>query len=252
MPGVSVITPTGGRPQAFRLAEKYMASQTYRGPLEWIVVDDCIRPTVCTMKQIQVHVRVEPFWEARGKITLARNMAVGVRVAKHPRIVVWEDDDWYGPKWLEICLNRLERAPLVGENSSRYYNIPRRCFAEFPTRRHSSLCQTAFRREIIPLVESSYLRAVTHVDLDIWGRWDGPKILETPSGQCVGIKGLPGRPGVGVGHRPTGGNWTSDPRGDLLSVWIGKDADNYYAARQQPGAGNIHVARPGSVQVPVV
>jgi hypothetical protein len=42
----------------------------------------------------------------------------------------------------------------------------------------------------------------------------------------VGIKGLPGRAGLGVGHRP-GTGWTPDPDFVRLRSWIGDDVDSY-------------------------
>ena len=38
--GVTLITPTGYRPEAFGLCIEYVWRQTYNGPLQWIVVDD--------------------------------------------------------------------------------------------------------------------------------------------------------------------------------------------------------------------
>jgi hypothetical protein len=47
---IVLVTPTGDRPEAFALCEKYVASQTVK-PDVWIVVDDGEVPAVCTMKQ---------------------------------------------------------------------------------------------------------------------------------------------------------------------------------------------------------
>ena len=44
--------------------------------------------------------------------------------------------------------------------------------------------------------------------------------------RVVGIKGMPGRGGIGMGHKP-GFSGQRDPKGELLRQWIGADADWY-------------------------
>lgn len=55
-----------------------------------------------------------------------------------------------------------------------------------------------------------------------------PKLREVirPGGWVVGIKGLPGRGGIGMGHRDNF-RGTDDPCGALLREWIGEDAEAY-------------------------
>ena len=38
--GITLITPTCNRPEAFALCEYWMSRQTYSGEIQWIVVDD--------------------------------------------------------------------------------------------------------------------------------------------------------------------------------------------------------------------
>ena len=50
---ITILTPTGARPEGFALCEKYIAGQTVLQyfNLDWIVVDDCYPETKCTMGQ---------------------------------------------------------------------------------------------------------------------------------------------------------------------------------------------------------
>ena len=44
---------------------------------------------------------------------------------------------------------------------------------------------------------------------------------------CVGIKGMPGRAGIGIGHRP-GSSYCSDPYWRKLVEFIGQEDAQYY------------------------
>ena len=45
---IQLLTPTGMRPEAFALCERWMAAQTYDGPCTWFVVDDGAVPLKLT------------------------------------------------------------------------------------------------------------------------------------------------------------------------------------------------------------
>jgi hypothetical protein len=63
----------------------------------------------------------------------------------------------------------------------------------------------------------------TWVDMRLWSKLRG--VLHEDY-RCVGIKGLPGRPGVGVGHHPGG---APDPELNVLRDWVGDDDAWEYA-----------------------
>src|ERR1700757_5416579 len=116
---LSVITATGGRPEAFRLCEYYMSRQTFRD-IEWIVVDDCDPPTVCTMGQKVI--RPRPVWNGSG-CTMGRNIAAAFEICRGDRIAIFEDDDWYSPLHLETLNEALNGADLAGSVPARYYHV---------------------------------------------------------------------------------------------------------------------------------
>jgi hypothetical protein len=140
-------------------------------------------------------------------------------------VIVIEDDDWYAPEYVQLVVNRLESQPvlhLCGECPSRYYNVRTRCYRLPGNTGHASLCQTAMRLESVPRA----LDVMTDdpwVDLQLWSKIKGT-LYEGYS--VVGIKGLPGRAGVGIGHHPGG---TPDPELDVLRAWIGDDDAWVYA-----------------------
>ena len=215
MNGVSLVTPTGGRPEAFALCERWMERQTYTGPLQWVVVDDVTPATQLTMGQEVV--RPVPEWS--GSHTLARNFKAGLNAAKYDAVVIIEDDDWYSPGYGQEMVERLERMPLMmlaGERPARYYNVRDRSYRLPGNAAHASLCQTAFRLELVPKI-LGLITDETWIDLRIWSKIPG-ELYE--SYNVVGIKGMPGRTGIGTGHTQNG---IPDPELKVLREWIGPD-----------------------------
>src|SRR5690606_18474320 len=67
-------------------------------------------------------------------------------------------------------------------------------------------------------------RQTTFVDVALWreGANGVRRKLRPASTTCVGIKGLPGRGGLGMGHR-LGRRQRHDPTGATLRKWLGAD-----------------------------
>ncbi len=219
---LTLITCTGGRPEAFALCEKWMGRQTIR-PHEWIVVDDCEPKTVTTMGQTRVEPR--PVWS--GEVTLGRNLIAGLGRVTGDAVVFVEDDDWYAPTYLEVMSRLLDVAPLAGEGLTRYYNVKMRHHTMCNNAAHASLAGTACRSWCIPkIIEiTKELGPKVCCDLSIWRVFEH-SILSLNSNLYVGMKGLPGRPGIAGGHTD---DLCSNPDPDMavLREWIGDDARHY-------------------------
>ncbi len=218
---VTLITATGGRPEAFALLERFISRQTFSGDVQWLVVDDVDPATECTMGQTVI--RPQPKWKP-GEITLARNLMAALALAKHDKILFIEDDERYGPDYLQAMYDRLNLRPLAGEIPARYYNVATRQYRVIPNTSHASLCQTGIRRELMPAFLKICEAGGKFLDLPLWRGYSGWVSIGE---NVVSIKGMPGRHGVGVGHRPQGGNWKADPNLAVLRSWIGADASLY-------------------------
>jgi hypothetical protein len=196
-----------------------MARQTYAGPVRWVVVDDGQKPT--TIPEMPgnwsvVHVRPEPFWRP-SQNTHARNLLAGLDHFDGA-VAFAEDDDYYASDWLDTVARELDRCDLVGERNTRYYNVATGKGREMRNTAHASLCATAARGKALDTLRAVLASHGTRIDIELWRRhrghlFDGHRV--------VGIKGLPGRGGIGVGHRATFG----DPMD--LRDWIGEDANAY-------------------------
>ncbi len=234
---IIAITCTGARPEAFALCEKYMARQTVQPDL-WLVVDDCDPATKCTMGQTVI--RPEPRWpEFPEPNTQHRNMMAAVDhlrrgVVLTDQIIFFEDDDWYDSDYIEVQSYRMRAYgyPIVGETPARYYHVKNRAFRVFeeaemnnPTP-HASLCATAMRASALPvLIEALECRA--WIDMYLWRKAGSPEAL-FGGASVVGIKGMPGRPGVSQCHRQEAdGRWSGDPDLSRLRQWIGDDVNAY-------------------------
>ncbi len=218
-----LLTPTGGRPEGLALLAGYVNAQAYTGPARWIIVDDCDPATPVPAVRDGIEVEVfRPFWRWRpGMNTQAACMAAGLaRVPDDAVLVILEDDDAYLPDHITTVLAALDRAELAGERVARYYNVATRRHQTIPSAFHASLASTACRGAGLLLLKRLCSEGSRRIDMDLWRGFTGRKeLLDT--GNVVGIKALPGRGGIGVGHRDTFG--TPDPSGQVLAEWIGAE-----------------------------
>lgn len=226
-PAVTLITPTCDQPVGLALCEQFMARQTWPvAQAQWIVVDDGETPARLTMGQ--THVRRARPHDCPGYQSLAHNLQAALPLAQGDIIVVIEHDDYYAPEHLETVLSALmaPHALIAGDTVQRYYHVGRRCWRQLQNQ-GAALCQTAFRRELLPAFDATIRECLGRrsfgIDAAFWRRVP-PDRWAVTGHTVVGIKGLPGRPGLGMGHRPDG-RWTADPALVQLRAWIGCEAD---------------------------
>jgi hypothetical protein len=144
------------------------------------------------------------------------------------RVVILEDDDVYLPGHVLNVLSALEGADLVGERESRYFNVASGRWRVLPGTYHASLCSVGTKGPATERLRELCRGGGRMLDMRLWRSFTGPKaLLETHN--VVGIKGLPGRPGIGVGHRD--GFGTLD-NGSKLQTWVGDYAQNYEIFRR--------------------
>lgn len=224
---LTLLTATGARPAAWALCERWMARQDYTGPVRWIIVDDGPEPQPVTFRRDGwqlVLVRPSPHW-APGQNTQARNLLKGLgAVDPADSLVIIEDDDWYAPDWLSTVAAELQHAELVGEHRARYYNVQQRCGRQLVNTGHASLCSTAMRGSALRDFSDACRARPKFIDLELWRRARGRRLFG--GHRVVGIKGLPGRGGIGMGHEPEF-RGEADASGALLRDWIGEDAEVY-------------------------
>lgn len=224
---MTLVTATGARPQSWSLCERWMMAQTFASPVRWVIVDDGPEPQPITFKRAGwelVLIRPAPFWRP-GQNTQARNLSKGMEAVGRDDVAVFvEDDDWYSPGWLDAVAQNIDRAEVIGTPRARYYNLPARIARQLQNSQHASLCSTAIRGQAIDAMRRVLRSAEKFIDLQLWR---GARSRHLFAGNHVtGIKGLPGRGGIGMGHSPEM-HGTPDPDLRILREWIGADAEHY-------------------------
>lgn len=209
---IALITPTGCRPQQLELCAKFMQAQDYKGEVLWVIVDDGKPITAGVVKSdfregwTIVKAFPRPEWR-NGQNTQSRNLLAGIQVVKQftdvTSVFIIEDDDYYSSKYLRCMVDRLEGHRIAGETNTIYYNVARKGWGRNKNTQHSSLFQTAFVSDVIPLFEHICDNSPKFIDVQLWNSVFSPRSLFTGPNLAIGIKGLPGRPGIGVGHKRT-------------------------------------------------
>lgn len=271
-PKVICVTPTRDRPEAFALCVKWLTAQRYsdrvvdeatgqRGPgrADWVVVDD---GDVAVNFQGQLLAGLE----ARNPgapsldLTYIRRAPSTYRCTLHDNleafldllpkkwpgfdgwVAIWEDDEYYAPDYLPLMMQAAEaQGPgLVGIADAHYWHVETRRWHHGASHVHSSLCRTLIHARVIPhlvcAIAKSRREGSVFIDMELWASAKKAypcTLLENAWHLSVGMKGLPGRGGLGSGHKPEAYR-NADPEGKLLRQWIGPDADTYLAFQKEP------------------
>lgn len=241
---ITCITCTGDRPLAFSLCKRWMQNQTVKN-FQWIVVDDGKIP-------------IEDFkfdglnyaYRSRGPYepdhTMILNLHEAFKLVDGRKILFIEDDEYYAPNYIEEMAKRLDRYKLVGIGRSKYYHLPTFRWGIHSNMGHASLAQTAFHVDIFDEIKNSLL-GDCYFDIRVWKIVNGDKaslksakidILECISedGRGLifedrvkslysGMKGLPGRVGIGAGHNSKQSFYNADTNKVILKRWVEKKED---------------------------
>lgn len=225
---MQLLTTTGARPVAWRMCREWMKRQTYTGAVHWIIVDDGQFPqSTSDIKQgwdVTV-IRPEPHWKP-GQNTQYRNLLAGLEVVDdYIPLAIIEDDDWYHPEWLSHCSKIIRDKVIAGESNNRYYNIRDRTY-----KRHlnapdkASLCATVMVWDGTKALREQLQTGRAHrrfVDMSLWAEVGGGENIAEVTEYTVGIKGYPGRGGIGGGHRKGEPAMQPDPNCARLFEWVG-------------------------------
>jgi len=179
----------------------------------------------------QTVIRRTPYWSPDGPCTLGRNMLAGLERMRTDVVCMLEDDDYYGPQWIETVA-ACGAHQLIGEGASTYYNVCTRHWYTHGNTSHASMCATAFGRELIDDVCEVVLSMgdKPFIDCQLWHELRAHGCIMFSS-HVLGIKGLPGRPGAGNGHSRSLEWSNNDVGGNFLRELIGDDAEVYAGYR---------------------
>ncbi len=226
MADLTLITCTADRPEAFLLCERWMARQTYRGSIQWIVADGGETPANCTRGQQHLILGPEP----DPLKNFRRNLATALKHVESRLIAFIEDDDWYASDWLEAVTGWLANSDIAGEIPARYYNVASLRYHEHSNGTHASLCQTAMRSSLLwSALEAISTEEGPFIDRILWEQVAARprrRHLER-SRRVVGMKGVRGRAGLGLGHARHHFGSIDDADGRVLREWIRTDSEYF-------------------------
>lgn len=221
---ITCLTVTGDRPEAFELCRQWMDSQTVK-PDQWLVIDDGFDPMPKSLQTNMEYVRRNPTG-SEGH-TLVPNLLTALPYIKGDKILIVEDDDWYGPEYIHTMSYYLDVYDLVGEGAARYYLTPLMLFRRLHNKYHSSLCQTGFTRKVLPTFEKC-IPGNPYVDSRIWAANVPNRYVFMDESDKLhlhcSMKGLKGRKGIGEGHNATAHNinYQLDVGLNQLITWVGE------------------------------
>ena len=102
---LTVITPTGDRPEALALLQRWIQNQTRR-PDQWLIVDDGKIPVNPKHFPTASVIRREP--RAGEGHSLGLNLAMALPFVLGDKVVIMEDDDFYGRDYLKTMADALD------------------------------------------------------------------------------------------------------------------------------------------------
>lgn len=247
---ITIVTCTGGRPEAFALCQKYMDRQT-RQPDQWFVLDDGNKQ-VPLDHDVRCQYRHDTSWQGPSSLINKLKWLFLEHSEEIIGDVVFfiEDDDWYDPEYIERVMLLFEMREvegmqipeLYGEPYAYYFNIKHRWWLRHTNTQHASLCQTVLHKSAFHTLQSILQgQRNPFVDISLWAHVPcGRKVLRCLKGDntplVIGIKGMPGRKGYGVGHhdKPPARSFP-DPILEKLGTLIPKeDLTTYLSFYLQP------------------
>ena len=234
---IAIITPTGGRPKQIELCFKWMINQTYKEEVLWVIVDDCVPTTTDFIEQNLfpnwkiIKLYPKPEWQ-KGQNTQARNLLAGIQAVKPYKptfTFVIEDDDYYKSCYLTEMMKKCKPSfDVIGERFTVYYNVVLKGWRRNGNKDHASLFQTAFSPKGLEALEKACMKGSKFIDLMVFRNLVPRSKINLFEGLdlAIGIKGLSGRPGIGIGHKQ---RFLIQPDTDMsmLKTWVGNDHTYY-------------------------
>jgi glycosyltransferase involved in cell wall biosynthesis len=199
---------------------------------QWIIIDD--GETDSAIPASNTHIRIDHFpgprkWEPEFN-THRFNMELALSKVEGKYVFIIEDDDYYHPDYLSSVCTLLRDGGMqaVGLANNMYYSVAVPGFKAMQNTRHSSLCSTAFNASLVPLLKTAVNTGEVYFDIEFWkriGKFAHPAALIFNTNLVIGIKNLPGRDGIGIGHRQK--DYHYDTKLTKLKEWLGDDHKFY-------------------------
>ena len=177
------------------------------------------------------------------------NLDEAFKHIKGDKILFIEDDEYYAPDYVKEVSGKLDQYDLVGIGRSKYYHLPALKWYKHRNMGHASLAQTGFNKNFFNKAKAC-MNGDLFLDIRFWREVNGKmadqfslpdsiKEYESKDGRgfifddfeksiYTGVKGMPGRNGIGIGHNERS-CYYPDKDNRVLKSWIvTKDDYNKY------------------------
>jgi hypothetical protein len=240
---ITALTCTGDRPECLTLLSRWMKNQIVR-PDQWLIIDDGKAPFMPNMDCDYIYRKPQKNDPAQ---TLNINIEYALPHITGDVVLFMEDDEYYNPAYVKTMTEKIRGHEAVGICRSKYYYLPARTYYVHANQDHASLAQTGIVKGYLPKLKE-LLNGDPFIDLRIWQDIAGRIVHQQrragipPNGvilnngkgilfddglkNClyVGMKGMPGRKGIGSGHNGIG---RVDPQCSMLKAWMPRDFQTY-------------------------
>lgn len=200
---VYLLTPTSGRPQHLRMVNYYLGEAPWDS---WVVATDCPEDEATnTGQNIVRRQRAEP----ENTNTVVQNVLAGLDVIPiNSKVIIIEDDDYYGEGYVELMSDMLDHVDLVGIDRYWIYNL---AFRKKMFRNISDSCPLAatsfnytpsIKEQLARIGEDCIRRGDPYLDASIWNGLAADRAIVTLSKRLfVQFKNYgTGKPGVTGSH----------------------------------------------------
>ena len=126
--GITVIVPTGDRKICLAKCIDYINRQTLQ-PDQVVIGDNGEHQTSHKVKNllnpnIQLDITYNQALAFKPTAyAFTGNLLQIIPFIQYNKIIIFEDDDWYHPKYIEIVSQRLDNFVITGEIKAIYYNV---------------------------------------------------------------------------------------------------------------------------------
>ncbi|MCX4092574.1 glycosyltransferase family 2 protein [Nocardia sp. alder85J] len=133
LPAVTVICPTYQRPNYLRRQVENFLAQTYSGELEMLILDDSPEPSAYLLGAEYRERGVRYLHMPAERLTIGYKLRTMASLARGGLIAVFDDDDYYAPRYLERMVEFLGDADFCTLSRWFAYSPEQRTFAYWAT-----------------------------------------------------------------------------------------------------------------------
>lgn len=218
---ITLITPTGDRPIPLDLCFKTFGKslENINDDIQWIIADDGAtdqtskvigdNADILIKNKLLVNYVINDASDGIRHSNLVNNLLGTVDKIIGDQIIIIEDDDWYGRGYLHVVLLNLLSHDVVGLGNPIYYNYYDSSYLPRKRTNHASLCNTAFNRKCLDKFKEALeeMKDINRLfDVQLWKKFRQAELdcflfYRDPT-YFIAMKGLPGRQGIGLGHKP--------------------------------------------------